>query len=502
MARLVLFAFAGIGLLPFSVFSQLQANLESVFNEYDLMGMSVVTLCDGEINNSYHYGFRDYERNLPVNENTLYRIASISKLVTAIGLMKLWDQGMFNLDEDVSDALGFSLRSPDFPEVAITYRMLLSHRAGLQDGAGYNGFLSDTYSLISPPPLSELLLPGGDYFSDNMWRQESPGSYFAYSNIAYGVIGTLIEALSGMRFDTYMSSEVLEPLGISGSFNPADLSSIDDVAVLYRFQGGMWNPQADQYEGITPPQPVLDDYEPGTNGLRFAPQGGLRCSAEDLARIAIMLCQQGIHDGAVFLSSESVSAMLADTWTWNGGNGDNYYGLFRSWGLGVHRVTNSPNGDIVFPDVPVFGHPGEAYGLISDLYFSPESCNGLIFITNGAMNGYSFGDYSAFYRVEEEIFDVVNSAGIPQCVTDIQAVSEPGFHLPFPNPFSSGFRLNPNGTPFEWRVLSLTGELLLQGRFDASEPVTEVSTSDLESGVYLLEVSDDSTFMRSRIIKQ
>jgi CubicO group peptidase (beta-lactamase class C family) len=293
--------------------------------------------------------------------------------------------------------------------------MLLSHRSSLQDGTGYSGFLSATYANAPPPPISQLVVPGGTWYTANMWRTEAPGSYFMYSNINYGIIGSLIEVHSGQRFDQYMRQQVLLPMGIGGSYNVQDLDSLLDLAVLYRNS----NPQADNYNGVMPTPPNLSGYVLGNNGLFFAPQGGLRCSALELSRVLRMMHGQGTIDGTAILQPATWAAMAANEWTWNGVNGNNYYGLFRSWGLGVHRVTAQAGGDLVLPGTFMLGHPGEAYGLISDLYLDPTTGFGLVFITNGYLPGYNYalGVNSAFYRVEEEVFAALGAHAFAACLT-------------------------------------------------------------------------------------
>jgi CubicO group peptidase (beta-lactamase class C family) len=293
--------------------------------------------------------------------------------------------------------------------------MLLSHRSSLQDGTGYSDFLSATYATAPPPPISQLVAPGGTWYTADLWRTEAPGTYFTYSNLNFGVIGTLIEALSGERFDVYMRQQVLQPLGIGGSYNVQDLNDLDHLAVLYRNS----IPQADDLGGVMPVAPDLSLYVPGTNGLFFAPQGGLRASALELARIALLLEGAGTWNGITLLQPATVTAMIANEWTWNGSNGDNYYGLFRSWGLGVHRITAQTSGDVVFPGTLMFGHAGEAYGLISDLYIDPATGFGLVFLTNGYTpgNAYAFGTNSAFYGVEEEVYAALANDAVPACST-------------------------------------------------------------------------------------
>jgi CubicO group peptidase (beta-lactamase class C family) len=403
--------FAIISLLLFALISSnlfgqsYHQVLENIAVENQLTGMSVAVVCNGTVSDVYHYGKADIGRNLFVSDSTMYRIASISKAVTATSLMKLYDNGLFQLDDNVSDYLGFNLYNPNFPLEKITFRMLLNHTSGLVDGSGYNGLLSATGAQNPPPPISQLLQAGGNYYSSDMWLNQAPGTWFTYANINYGVIATLIEQISGLRFDIFTKENILLPLGISGSFNIQDIENINNVAVLYRNA----IPQADHYQGITPPPRDLSQYIIGSNGLIFSPQGGLRISALELANFMMLHAANGMWNGENILSEPTVQLMHQIQWDYNGSNGNNYYDLFNRWGLGFHLTTNTANGDIVIPDVIMIGHPGEAYGLISDMYFEKEKQFGLIFITNGyyGQAGYEWGNYSAFYLPEEQVFHTV-----------------------------------------------------------------------------------------------
>jgi CubicO group peptidase (beta-lactamase class C family) len=393
---------------------EIEGILDEIRQDHEIVGMAVRVSCQGDELLNYHSGLRHIDLQLPLLENTLFRVASISKSFTAAGLLRLYDQGLFGLDDDVGEALGYEIRNPNFPDVPITYRMLLSHTSSLQDGTGYGPFLSSTYNSDPIPGINQVLLPAGDFYTSNMWRQEAPGTFFAYSNINYGLIGTLIEALSGERFDVYMKTGILEPLGIGGSYNVNDLPYLDQLSVLYR-DG---NAQVDDYGGVYP-DPIPEGYVPGTNGSRFAPQGGLRCSSGDLLAFANMLLNGGLHEGIQILEPETVDLMLSEQWEYNGANGDPYFGLFRNWGLGVHRAEGTPGLDKVFENTMMIGHPGEAYGLISDLYLEPESGLALVFVSNGYYSGggYAFAENSIFYAPEEETFEAVEANYLGFCST-------------------------------------------------------------------------------------
>jgi CubicO group peptidase (beta-lactamase class C family) len=279
---------------------------------------------------------------MAADHDTLYRMASISKLVTTIGTMRLVDAGQLDLDADIGQYLGYTVRNPHFADVPITTRMLLSHTSSLRDDGGYFFPLDK--------PLKDVLHTGpAPTARDTTWASpdenadRSPGRYFTYCNLNFGVVGTVIEAISRQRFDLYMQQQVLQPLGIAGGFTPETLTPADiaHVAVLYRKArndvwdpNGPWVPQVDDYQGKTPtPRAGLDAYVPGTNATGFGPQGGLRTSVAGLGRVMQMLMNGGALNGKRILSAPSVATMLQPQWRKHPAqdNGDTLNGQYSIW---------------------------------------------------------------------------------------------------------------------------------------------------------------------------
>ncbi len=93
--------------------------------------------------------------------------------------------------------------------------MILSHTGSIGQGSKFFDFADATFSANkSLPEIKEMMVPGGRWFTLDLYLNKKPGTYFTYGNINFGIIGTLIEALSGVRFDIYMRDQVLKPLGI------------------------------------------------------------------------------------------------------------------------------------------------------------------------------------------------------------------------------------------------------------------------------------------------
>ncbi|MBS0583630.1 MAG: beta-lactamase family protein [Proteobacteria bacterium] len=355
-------------------------------------------------------GFADKAAARRITANDPVRVASISKLVTTLGVMRLVEAGKLELDADVSRYLGWSLRNPAYPHVPITLRMLISHRSSLTDAAGYwqtplDGRLRDT--LDNP----------------HAWDGEhAPGTYFRYTNLNFPVVAQAMERVSGERFDRLMQRLVLKPLGTGACFgwDTCDEASVAHAVVQYDGDG---KAVMDDNHGRRPNCPVrparngscdLSRYRPGENGALFGPQGGLRISGVDLARVGMMLLGEGTLDlnGARLLTPGSVRAMATPLWQYDGRNGltfeedgdDHQQGFFCRWGMGMQILATHAEGcrDDPFGDgVARVGHAGSAYGVQAGIWLDREHGSGLAWIATG-MPEERTGGRSAFSALEEK----------------------------------------------------------------------------------------------------
>ncbi len=317
-------------------------------------------------------GRADAASGREITANDPVRIASISKLIVALGVMRMVEAGQLDLDRDVSDYLGWRLRSPNQPDVPITLRHLLSHRAGLRDAGDY-------------------VIPLGETLRERLARPEAWAEpdeegrlAFAYGNINSPVIASVMEAVSGERFDRLMTRLVFAPLDLDACMNWSGCSddAVARAVVLYRDTEEV---ARDDLRGRRPDCIVvpaadgscdLSTYLPGTNGSLFSPQGGVRISAMDLARIGQMIARGG--EG--FLTRDSLGELARPV-------GEDATGLpfFCRYGLAVQTIGGGGPGcadDLVGDGVARIGHGGDAYGLRSGLWLDPVSgCGFAYFVT-------------------------------------------------------------------------------------------------------------------------
>ena len=399
-----------------SLSGQMQQEVERIARDYKLMGLSVVAVCDGRIAGEWYTGLRDLERNLPVNENTKYRIASISKLVMTTAMMKLCDEKRLDLDEDAGTYLGFPLRNPAHPDRPVTVRMLLLHTSSINEGTGYDSFLMDTYNNVSSPPsFSELLVPGGRYFTENMWRTESPGEFYTYCNANFGLAGTIIEKITGQRFEEYIQQNLFIPMQISGSYIPEGVTDINNLAVIYRMEDGKWTPQTDDFKGVMSSPRDFSGYVPGTNGAVFSPQGGLRISAAELARIMVLHINKGRYNGNRIVSARSIRLMHREQFICTATNNDEKGVRRGNRGLSVQVIPGDVAGGILPRRSHMLGHTGSAYGLESDFFLDPKGKYGFIFISNGIAAGPHEGSSGSFYTFEEALIKALRDNSLLPC---------------------------------------------------------------------------------------
>lgn len=415
---------------------KLSAKLERLVGDDDIQvpGLGVVVFKDGSEVFSKFIGRRTINPAKPVTRHTRFRAASLSKMFTAFTLMQLVERGQLNLDDDVSNYLGFELRNPLFPQKKITARMLASHTSSLRDGKIY----------CSPPDISlqEFFCRDGKFWEGGAhFGQEPPEKFFCYCNLNYGVLGTLIERVVGKRFDIWQRENILAQLATSADYVPSNLPAeeLEHLGTLYqkKNRAGQWNESDDWFsqmdgeelrlvaaENVTLQNPYasfshdetsfsLSNYVVGTNASSLSPQGGLRISFDELAHTLEMLLGNGTFHGQEILSRESFSEMLSPQWTYDGSNGDTCNGVMLSYNLGVVGIDGKSSARLCRDTVVnLVGHAGSAFGFLGGLFLIKNTADGFAYMLNGEptrkdIDPRSYGQFSANYIWEELVSDAV-----------------------------------------------------------------------------------------------
>ncbi len=361
---MMLFLFVTTFIIPSCVSQEKKA--EKLINAYmektGTIGLSVAVVKDNRIIYTHAFGKSNIEKQTDLKTDDIFRIASISKSFTTTALLTLVEKGAVSLDSDVSDIIGFKFRNPKYPDVPITVKMLLSHSSSLNDSQEY-------YSLdfVNPSVNPDYAKCYNDYM---------PGTKYEYCNLGFNTLGAIVEKVSGIRFDNYVSQNVINPLKLKASFNVDDFQGIT-FTILYtsdttgNSESGRikYTPSENAYLSRAS---LIDSgkYIIGYSAPLFSPTGGMKISAPDLARYMIMHMNYGIDpETGVRIIKEETSKLMQTPVIETDDNG--YYCF------GLNNYTT------LIPGETMTGHDGDAYGLLSAMYFEPLKKFGIVIISNG-----------------------------------------------------------------------------------------------------------------------
>lgn len=361
-----------ISMACFSQTNKVELRIDSLMKKYQMVGLSVAVVKKGNIIYTHSFGLKNLETKAPLTDTDIFRIASVSKSFSATAIMQLAEARKLSLNDDVSNLIGFKVRNPKFPDKVITLKMLMSHTSGLNDTQGY--FTLDS---INPAKTSNWAKCYNDY---------APGSAFEYCNLNYNMVGTIIERVSGERFDKYIKTHILDKLGLYGGYEVSALDSTKFVT-LYEYDSasksftaspGAYNPRKDE----------IANYVMGYSTPIFSPTGGMKISANDLAKYMTMHMYFGKYKGVRIMSKKTAKIMQTKV-----SDGEGGYGL----AIGTRN-------DLI-PGKIMKGHTGSAYGLYSIMFFQPHEKFGMVAITNGCNVGYDDGFNVATKAVENILYE-------------------------------------------------------------------------------------------------
>ncbi len=306
---------------PSRAYPEIDAFIRERMARYDIVGVAACLVKNDRMVWSNTYGFADLERQLPMSLDWVQNICSISKTFTTTALMQLWEQGRFQLDDDVSDYLSFPLRNPNHPDTAITFRLLLTHRSSIRDGEWYGRMYQCGDPQVSLGDwINGYLQPGGRFYdAQENFEVWGPGDRWEYNNVAFGLLGYLVERISGESFADYCQTHVFQPLEMNEtSWYLADID-VSRHVVPYTFvengnvRSPTWGgrPLGVILEGSGATVPEGDGHHASCayNHPNF-PDGFLRTSVRQLSWFARAYLNGGTLDGRRILEESTIEEML------------------------------------------------------------------------------------------------------------------------------------------------------------------------------------------------
>ncbi len=345
--------------------------INNIMQQSAVAGLSVAVVKNNKIIYTHSFGSKNIETNTPLSNNDLFRIASISKSFSATSIMQLMEAKKISLEDDISTLVGFKIRNPKFPETVITLRMVMSHRSSINDRQGYF-----TLDAINPDKNKDWAKCYNDY---------EPGTGYQYCNLNYNMVGTIIEKISGKRFDQYVKQHILDPLQLYGGYC---VDSLDKTrfATIYEYNDSLKKFIAAP-AAYAPRSEEIRNYTMGYSTPIFSPTGGMKISAPDLAAYMMMHMNQGKYKGKRVISKTSAKQMQTK--------------LSDKEGYGLAIMTTEK----LIAGKTMKGHTGSAYGLFSAMFFHPEEKFGIVVISNGCHPSYSDGFNTVIKKTVNCLYD-------------------------------------------------------------------------------------------------
>jgi len=312
--------------------------------------------------------------------DTLQNIASTSKPFVTTAIMQCVGRGELDLDDDINDYIGFSVRNPNHADIPITFTQLLTHHSSIADGSAYGrGYQCGNAAVSLEDWITGYLTPGGAFYSaDENFHSWAPDEHYEYNNVAFGLLAHLVEVITARSFESYCQSEIFEPLGMAHS--SWSVSGIDKhqhaTPYAYVADGQVHSPA---WGGIELGLVNGDESTAGRAGPvpdciyghPNYPDGFLRTSVSQLARFQMAYLSGGALDGQRILSQDSVEQMLKV-------RAIKFHGTAASedeQALAWHR-RKIANGLLVW------GHGGSDPGVSTLFDFRPSCDDGVIVFAN------------------------------------------------------------------------------------------------------------------------
>lgn len=338
-----------------AIATQVDQKFEAFKTKNNLSSVSYALVLDGKIIHANYNGIINHETKKQPNGQSVYRIASMSKSFAGVAILQLRDAGKLQLDDAIVNyipELKGQKYSPDSPE--ITIRHLLTHAAGFPEDNPWG----DRQLGIS---TKEML----DMFKKGISFSNEPGVTYEYSNMAFAMLGYIIEKVSGQTYQQYIIDQVWKPLNMNSTYWDYTKVPKADLVLGYRWV----------YEKFVP-QPIEGD---GAYGI----MGGILTSTEDFAKY------MALHQNAYLTTATSSSVLKKSSlkemhfpWNFNSYNQRGFKGSgevcgnnsFYGYGLRIDK--NCEN-------VSMVGHSGGLPGYGSDWKIMPQYGLGIVTLSNG-----------------------------------------------------------------------------------------------------------------------
>lgn len=364
-ARLILRMAVGLENKDDAPYTYDKAAVDAICDEYEAYGVQAAVIRNGKVIDTYNYGVADASTGREITDNTKFRASSLSKLVTFATCMALVDRGVLDLDEDISEYFGFTVRNPYYPNEKITLRMLMTHSASIADGNSFNASMDGGSSYS----IKYLLSDRGNY----LWAK--PGEESEYSNFGAALVGCICELATGRCFEDLAQEYIIDPLGLDAGYVS---SSLADKTYAKIYSGGYENWGASNFNNAK--------YSSVIGQTVHIVQGNLLITADDYAKVLSMLLNGGLaENGTRVLSQSAVNEMLIDQ----------YVDDYEVVGFATYIIPS------LYDGMTHYTHTGSSYGFHGAYAMDKDYKNGVVVFTSGCAR--SLDESTYIYNVCQAI---------------------------------------------------------------------------------------------------
>ena len=330
--------------------AKIQQRMQEYVNGGDAAGIVTMVLRGGDVVQKSAVGLQNIEDNRPMREDSIFQIMSMTKPITAVGIMMLCEEGKINLYDEVQKYLPeFRDQTvnvngwPKKPSRPIRIADLLSHTSGMRQMP--QGDMKDVHW-----KMDHTLAEAVASFAKEPLEFE-PGTKWLYSNTGFATLGRIIEVVSGQSYESFIQSRLLQPLQMKDTFFYPPADKQDRIAIVYM-------PQKKDGKMIRAGAQILGG-DPGAfrKGAKYpGPEYGLFSTAEDLSHFCQMILNRGTWKGIRFLSPATLEAMRQVQTS----------GMEAGWYPGADyglawEIISRPTGVLGLLPLGTFGHGG-AFG--------------------------------------------------------------------------------------------------------------------------------------------
>jgi len=338
-----------------------------LMDKYKFVGIGACLIKDDRIAWAGNYGYANMETGKMINKESIFQLSSLSKTITAFAVLQLYEEGKLELDESIDPYLEFKFMNPYFPEKQITFRMLLNHTSGLADVTSSGPVVPSNVGrpkssrgdseMTLEEYITQLLIPGGRYYSEEYFKDTEPGTSYNYSNIGYSLLGYLVQRISGMDYSAYCRKNIFDPMDMDDT--GWHLRDLDTSRVIFSYS---FSPE----DTVPVYRKTYHFGEPGY------PAGMVRTTMDDFSRFLIMIMNHGRYGDIQLLKPSTIDLMLSPQHIPNMASRS-----FKLIDKSLSWLMIEPNGSLYYE---MNGFSGSIF---TDAHFSTENGTGMIYYLSG-----------------------------------------------------------------------------------------------------------------------